>query len=181
MAAMLTTITALTLTLGSCRPAVPPKPSVVLEATDTVYGIGNYVGVTLLARLWTDGTIEWEENVGLTARKKLTTKISREDVTSIQKRLASIDLSMLQKKMGPYATYVDTGVELKIHIVTPKGVADATLANPWRSTLQQYKIGSEQQMPAGVKNLVCEVSRLRGRLTQDPIDPVCETPAAPSK
>lgn len=175
----------LSLLACSRRPSVPPEPQVILEATSTVHGIGDYVDVELWVRLKDDGSVEWEEtkweeNQGVftPGKKKFAKGIPVEDAIAIRQRLTMIDASQLQERMGPYAVYVDTHAELKVHLATSKGMIDLTLVNPWASATRRYKGAPIQEMTPSVKSIVCEVSRLRHRLTPQPLDEICELPTS---
>src|SRR5208337_1704957 len=167
----------------SRRPSVPPDPQVIIEATSTVHGIGDYVDTEMWVRLKDDGSVEWEDEgweqkVGAYTDNKYAKKISVEDAIAVRQRLLMIDASQLQKRMGPYAVYVDTSSELNVHLFTSKGMTDVTLVNPWASATSRYKGAPIQQMTLPVKSIVCEVSRLRHRLTPQPVDEICEPPGS---
>jgi hypothetical protein len=158
---------------------------VILEATSTRHGIGDYVFVELWVRLKDDGGVEWEEtewveNQGVFTheKKKFAKRISVEDAVAIRQRLMMIDASQLQERMGPFASYVDTDVELKVHIPTPKGNIDVALDNPWLSLSKRYKAWVLKPMTPSVKSIVCEVSRLRNRVSEQPVDEICEPPTS---
>ena len=168
----------LSLLACSRRPSVPFEPQVILEATSTVHG-SEYVDVELWVRLKDNGSVEWEErewqeNLIVYTHKKFAKKIPVEDAIAIRQRLLMIDASQLQERMGPFASYVDTSVELKVHIPTPKGNVDIVLDNPWQSLSKRYKAWVLKPMTPPVKSIVCEVSRLRNRLTPQPVDEICE-------
>jgi hypothetical protein len=40
------------------------SPIVVLEATNTIHGIGGYQNQQMLVRLTNDGNVEWDKRVG---------------------------------------------------------------------------------------------------------------------
>lgn len=161
-------IAALTVSISSATSQSP----VVLEATNTIHGVGNYTDKTLWVRLHDDGTIEWEENLDAVKRKKHISKISKSEVDSVKSRLESVDQKQLDKKMGPYAGYIDTSVELTIHLATSTGSSDFVLINPWGSKEKHWS--RVIPMSQDVRAIVCEISRLRNRLSQQPIDPACE-------
>ena len=102
----------------------PSESAVILEATNIIHGVGHHVDKTLLVRLRGDGTVEWEKYVGATKSEKHVAKLSTEDTKSIRERLNSIDQASFTGNMGPYAGYVDTWVELKIHLASNERVKD---------------------------------------------------------
>lgn len=178
-------VVTMSLSLWACSrlPSVPPEPQVILEATSTDHGIGDYVDTKLWVRLKDDGNVEWEDEewqkeLNAYTHKKLGKKIPVEDAIAIRQRLLMIDASQLQERMGPFAVYVDSSSELKVHFSTSKGTMDITLVNPWGSTKWKYKGAPIQQMTPSVKSIVCEVSRLRNRVSEQPLDEVCETPTS---
>jgi len=93
-----------------------------------------------LVRLRNDETVAWEENLGVINRKKHETKLSKDDVTAITQRLGLIDQGLRKPKMGRYATYVDTSVDLEIHLTTEKGTMDLRILNPWQSSEPRYGV-----------------------------------------
>jgi len=106
--------------------------------------------------------------------KKFAKEIPLEDAVAIRQRLVMIDASQLQGRMGPFATYVDTQVELRVHFLAQKGPLDLTIINPLESRTRRYKFRPLPDMPEAVKEVFCEVSHLRNRLTTQPVDEICE-------
>jgi hypothetical protein len=132
-------------------------------------------------RLKDDGSVEWEEtewveNQGVITfvKKKFAKKIPVGDAIAIRQHLMMIDASQLQERMGPYATYVDTEIEFKAHLLAQKGPVDLKIINPWGSSTRRYKFRPLPEMPQAVKEVVCEVSRLRNRVSEQPLDEICE-------
>jgi hypothetical protein len=122
-----------------CATSINPQsqvssPTVVVEATDTIHGIGGYQNTRLLVRLWDDGKLEWDNWVG-NAWKSQIGSVTIERVSAIKRSLDAIDGSRMRGKMGPYHIYTDTSVELRVRLTTSQGVLAFTLINPWSCEL----------------------------------------------
>ena len=153
---------------------VSTKSPIILEATNVIHGLGHYVGKTLLIRLREDGTVEWEKDLDAYKREKHVSKISAESMKSIRERLNEIDQSSFAGNMGPYATYVDTWVELKIHLASKEQVKDFTVENPWPSRIRK-------PVPQPVQQLLCELDRLRSSFVGEELEAGCKDEPPPRK
>ena len=177
---VLTTATAITAVIVLCAavtwPDEPSKSPIVLEAINKIYGVWQGPHTTLLVRVRKDGTVDWEDRSGSGQIKLRTENLSSADLSAIEHRLASIDHRLFEKTMGPYATYVDTEVSLDLVLTSGQQSEAFTLINPWKSKSRGHVLGSEKEMPEDVRTIICEVSRLRNRLSNDPIDEACGTP-----
>jgi len=150
--------------------SAPPAPSpIILEATNVVHDAG-YVATTLLVRLREDGTFEWERNLDARKREKRVAKVSAEVVQSTRRRLNALDQSSFTGIMGPYGIYVDTLVELKIHLANNEYVRDFIMRNPWPGTFDS------KPMPAPAKELLCELRRLRAFVSGEQLPADCKDP-----
>ena len=140
-----------------------PRPIVVLEAIDTVRGIGGYKNDELLVRLTGDGKVQWDKWVGR-AWKRQTSSLSAERMSETERSLDAIDHSGLRASMGPYYVYTDTETELRIRMATSRGELTFSVLNPWSG------LSTRKPMPKNVKTIVCEISRLRAQVAKEPID-----------
>jgi hypothetical protein len=153
------------------------KSALLLESINNIYGIGGK-DTQLLVRLKQDGTVEWEESVwqkplGRTYQRKIS-PISPEQVISIGNRLAVLNKDSFRAKMGPYNSYTDTSVELKVRMLTSKGIVAFSVFNPWLCTLPSCSMGKTKPIPEDVKAVICEVQKLRARLAGEAVDPMCK-------
>ena len=142
-------------------------PIVVLEATSMTRNQGAEMQY-LLVRLTDDGKVEWDKYLG-NAWERQTSSVTAERVSEIQRRLESIDWSLLHDAMGPYHIYVDTSWELQIHVATKQGDVSFSVKNPWPPSV----IPSRKPMPKDVKAVVCEISRLHAQVANTPVDEMC--------
>jgi hypothetical protein len=144
------------------------SPIVVLEATSTMHGIGGYQNQHMLVRLTNDGKVEWDKAVG-NAWERQTSSVSAERVSEIQRTLASIEKSLIHGTMGPYNIYIDTSVELQIHMAARQGEVTFSVMNPWPPSEMPRK-----PMPKDVKTVVCEIDRLHAQVASVPINQMCK-------
>jgi len=150
------------------------QPSVVLEATNSIHGVGGHVSNRLLVRLTTDGKVEWESVEWQGPNQLHSSRIPPEMVSALTERLNEVDLGGLQPKMGPYNGYVDTSVELFVHVATAKWNRQFSVINPWSGRR------AIQTVPRELKAVICEVDRLHVRVTGEQEEPMCvEKPPAP--
>ena len=157
------------------------ESTVVLEATNIIHGIGHYVGKTLLVRVREDGTVEWEKDLDAFKRERHVKKLSPEDVDSIRGHLNLIDQSLFSANMGPFATYTDTFVELRVHLASNKQAKNFVLQNPWPCSLPSCSQKAKKEMPVEVRALLCEISSLRSSLAREEPLLSCAEPQAQSK
>lgn len=146
-------------------------PIVVLEAINTIHGIGGHNDVQMLVRLTDDGKVQWDKWVGR-AWKRQTSSLSAERMSEIKRSLDAIDQGGLRANLGPYNVYTDTETELRIRMSTSRGELTLSVLNPWLSG----ESVEGKPMPKNVKAIVCEISRLRARVAKEPIDRLCQTP-----
>jgi len=153
-----------------------PSPTVVLEATNTIDGIGGYQNTSLLVRLTDDGKLTWDKWVG-NAWESQVGSLTTEGISAIKRSLDAIDGSRMRDKMGPYHTYTDTSVELRVRLTTSQGVFAFTVMNPW--SCETPSCLTRKPLPKDVRTVVCAINRLRVEVVPDePIDPMCKTPHA---
>ncbi len=143
-------------------------PVVVLDATSITRGVGGHEIQYLLVRLTDDGKVEWDKPVGNTWERQ-NTSVTAERVSEIQRTLGSIDKSLVHGTMGPYHVYVDTTVELQIHMTARQGEVTFSVMNPWPPSV----IPSRQRMPKNVKAIVCEIDSLHAQVASVPIMQMC--------
>lgn len=151
------------------------NPNVLLDATDSVHGIGGYINTRLLVRLTDDGRVEWDKWVN-NGEQRNASWISLAEVTSIERRLETVDETKITSKMGPYNIYVDTSVELSIRMATRTGLISFSVIDPWSSNLPRDALGKGRipPMPSDVESVVCEIDVLHGQISGDPIDRMCK-------
>jgi hypothetical protein len=165
-------------TLLFCPTPINPQsqvssPTVVLEATNTIHGIGGYQNTRLLVRLTDDGKLEWDKWVG-NAWESQVGSLTTERVSAIKRSLDAIDGSRMHDKMGPYHIYTDTSVELRVRLTTSQGLLAFTVMNPWSCETRSCLTG--KPLPKDVKTVVCGINRVRAQVVSDePIDPMCKT------
>jgi len=148
-----------------------PAPIVVLEATETVHGIGGYQDGQMLVRLTNDGKVEWDKWVGKAWERQISS-VTAERVSGIKRRLDAIDKSGVRAEMGPYYSYVDTSVELRIRITTSQGELSFSVMNPWSCDLPTCL--SRKPLPTDVKTVVCEISALQAQVADTSVDQMCK-------
>lgn len=148
-------------------PARSQTPAaIVVEATDSIGGIGGYEQKRLLVRLTSDGSVEWETVQWQKPNELHSAKIAPELAAAITRRLDEVDPEAIQPKMGPYNRYVDTSAELFIRINTPKWKRQFSVINPW----PHWPL---KPLPKELKIVICEVSRLRAQVAREPVEPMC--------
>lgn len=136
----------------------PPAPLIEVNHTYSVIG-GQHS--SLFVRLAQDGKVEWETWEFGKPNEMHSKIVSPEVVAGILHRLGEIDVSGIQRKMGPYNVYVDTGHELLIRIRVATWSREFSVSNPWPG--HQIK-----PLPKDLKNILCEVSRLRSQVSGEP-------------
>src|ERR1700721_3550317 len=163
----------LTLAVICCSKVDAPRRTaanlkVLLDATDTVHGIGGYKNTRMLVRLTDDGRVEWDKWVNKGWQRN-TSWISPAEVTSIKRRLETVDETKITSKMGPYNIYVDTSVELSIRMATRTGLISFSVIDPWSSNLPRDALGEGRipPMPDAVESVVCEIDVLHGQTLGD--------------
>ncbi len=144
-----------------------PQSQVVLEVWNVNYGIFNFRDEWLLVRLTSDGTVDWETTVALKSHKRHDAKVSAKEVTAIAERLRAIDGSGIKDRMGPYNTYTDTSVELKIQATLATGRRRFSVINPFPGYMPK-------PMPSDVKAIACEIYKLRSKVASEPLRPFCD-------
>jgi hypothetical protein len=165
-------VIALLAALPSTAQTQPPA-SIVVEATNSIRGIGGYERKCLLVRLTSDGKVQWETTQWQKPNELHSTKIAAELVSAMTQRLDEIDPEAIQPKMGPYNVYVDTSVELLVSITTSKWKRQFSVSNPWPGRRPI------KPLPKELKTVICEVSRLQAQVAEEPVEPLCaEVPAA---
>ena len=100
---------------------------------------------------------------------------------AIRERLNAIDLRAFTTSMGPFATYTDTFVELKIHLASEQQNKDFTLQNPWPCDLPSCSDLPKKNVPADVKAILCEISSLRSSLSGEPPLAPCDSGATANR
>jgi hypothetical protein len=156
---------------GAQSQASPPM--ILLEATSTLHGIGGYQSQLLLVRLTDDGKVEWDKLVGPRATERQTSSVSEERVSEIKRALGSIDESSLHGTMGPYHIYMDTSVELQIHMTVRKAEVAFSVMNPWPPT----EFPGHKRMPKDVRVVVCEIDKLHAQVADIPVTAMCKATA----
>jgi hypothetical protein len=154
------------------------RPLVLLEAVNIIHGVGHHTHTTLWARLRSDGSIEWETYANAERSAKHSTVIPHSVLATIKQRLDSINLSEMEEQSGPFATYVDPFVELKIDVASKTDHKMVTLVNPWGST-NLRKLGREKTMSPDLKKLFCTVDLIRNRVANDSLDSACANDSLP--
>jgi hypothetical protein len=147
-------------------------PVVVLEATSTLRGSGHYENQHLVVRLATDGNVEWDKAVGNAVWERQTGAVDAERVREIRRTLNAIDKNSLKGKMGPYHIYVDTSVELQIHLVVGQETVAFSVINPWLPDAWP----KHKPMPKDVKIVVCVIDRLQAQVASMPVNELCKGP-----
>jgi hypothetical protein len=155
--------------LASNTQSQDPPPTVVLEATSILRGIGSYEKEHLLSRLTNDGKVEWDKYVA-NKWERQTSSVTSERVSEIQRRLDSVDKSLLHDAMGPYYIYVDTSTEVKIRTTAKQRDVAFSVQNPWPPGI----IPSHKPMPKDVKAVLCEIDRLQAQVANLPIREMCK-------
>jgi hypothetical protein len=145
-----------------------PIPSVVLEATKVIHSNGSSYE-ELLVRLMNDGKVEWDARIGDQKDVRRATTITSEQVTSIQQALDATNRGGLHEKMGPYYGNTDIWGELRFRIGSPNGEFRFSVINPWPG---ERKI---KPLPQKVKSIICEASKLRSKIAEEPLDKMCES------
>ncbi len=164
----------LTCISGACVMAsvVPPAsapPVVILEATNTHRGIGNYVDKRLLLRLTEDGKIEWDKWTPSNRLERQTGSVSADVVSKVRDTLNGIDYSKFRERMGPYYIDIDTSSELEVRMNAKTGSLKFTLLNPWYSGMPR------EAMPRDVRVVVCQIDALYTQKTGNPPDRTCKS------
>jgi hypothetical protein len=140
--------------------------AVVVEATSTMRGIGNYVDQRLWVRLTKDGKMEWEEPVLGKPNELHSAQVSPKQLGAIEQDLNSIDWGKVHGQMGPYNIYIDTSVEVRIHAATTAGDRQVAIVNPWP--------GSHQKpLPIELKRILCQLDALHAQATGQPTQKMC--------
>jgi hypothetical protein len=158
-----------------CSPQSPASgPDVVLEVTNVLSG-HHYTDKKLLLRIEKNGRVEWDagQRVGDSYERRATT-MTLAQVQSVQQRLDAIDKSGMLPKMGPYNTYTDTSMELRIRITSPDGEHGFRVINPRPCGLPSCSMGKATPLPKEVKLMVCEVYKLRAQVADEPIEKMCD-------
>jgi hypothetical protein len=150
-------------------------PNLVVEARNVIHGIGGIQANDLLVKLTTDGKAEWDVNLAWNKTRRNSATIPPEEVTAIQQRLDSIDKSDIKPQTGPYATYVDTVVELTVGVRSGNAPIHFVLTNPWLPKNPGPLRDGEKAMPSEVKSIVCEIDRLRAELTKQTLESMCDS------
>jgi hypothetical protein len=150
----------------------------VLESTNTIFYGDGHKDVQLLVRLTQNGKVQWEEPVwqkqlGLSYKRRVAS-ISPEQVGAIKERLDRIGRNSFHTKIGPYNTYTDTSVELRLRVHTSAGSLAFTVINPWPRD-PPYSSSKTKPLPTDVRAVICEASRLRAQLAGEPVPPMCES------
>jgi hypothetical protein len=141
-------------------------PSVVIEASNSIQSDGREQK-ELFVRLSSDGKVEWETTEWQKPNELHSSRIAPELVSAITNRLVAVDPEAIQAKMGPYNRYVDTSSELFIRINTLKWNRQFSVLNPW----PHWPV---KPLPKELKAVICEVVRLRAKVTREPVEPLCE-------
>jgi hypothetical protein len=137
-----------------------------------------YVDKTLFIKLAEDGTATWEENVTATSHRRHVSKISKEDTAAIAQRLSAIQAHGIEARMGPYDTYTDTSVELRITALQMERITRFTVWNPTGCQGPNCIPGGlKKPVPENVRSIVCESVSLRIRMTSEPTSQFCSTTA----
>lgn len=97
------------------------RAKLLIEATQTMSGIGTYRTQHLWVRLMKDGSLEWEELVWGKANQIHSSQVSQNRVAAIEKDLDSTDWTKSRGKLGPYNVYMDSSVEIQIRVATATG------------------------------------------------------------
>ena len=146
------------------------RKDLLIEATQTIHGIGNYREQHLWVRLMKDGSLEWEESGSPFSGKPNQThssQISAKRVAAIEEDLNSTDWTGSRGRMGPYNGYVDSSVEIQVHLVTGTGDHQFVVINPW-----PYR--ALKALPAKLKHTLCQLQIVRAQASgQDKIMAMC--------
>lgn len=147
---------------------------VVLEVIQVLSGL-HYTDKKLLLRMEKNGIVEWDAaKRGSYERRKTT--MTLEQVQSVQQGFVAIQQSgVLPKNMGPYNTYTDTSVELRIRITSPNGEHRFRIINPWPCGMPSCSMAKATPLPRQVKLMFCEISKLRAQVADEPIEKMCES------
>jgi hypothetical protein len=145
------------------------SPTVLLEATSIMHGVGGYEEKHLFVRLTGDGKVEWDKYVG-NSWERQASSVTAERVLEIQRTLDSIDKSLVHGTMGPYHIYVDTSTELKIHMTARQGDVSFSVQNPWPPSV----IPNHKPMPKDVKAVLCEADWLQAQVANLPVSELCK-------
>ena len=161
---------------STTRDAQPHVTSsgVVFEATNELTQFNGRTA-RLLVRLTDDGKVEWDKYVRRNVWEPQTSSISAERLSEIRRTLNSIDTSQLHGVMGPYHIYVDTSVELQIHMAARQGEVTFSVRNPWSPSV----IPTRKLMPKEVRAVVCEIDGLHAQVAGDPVDQMCKESTSP--
>jgi hypothetical protein len=161
----------------ACAQANRSGPVVVLEATETIYGLHSK-SVQLLVRISGDGKVEREEWDGKSYKRRVKS-VSVEQVSSIKKNLYLADKDTFHARMGPYNTYTDTSSEVRVRVFTSNGSLTFTVINPWPCELLSCSFGRSKPLPKDVKAIICEVGSLRTQLAGEPVYRMCKPNESP--
>jgi hypothetical protein len=150
----------------------------VLECTKTIFSGNGHKDVQLLVRLTQNGKVQWEEPVwqkqlGLSYKRRVAW-ISPEQVGAIKERIDRIDRNSFHTKIGPYNSYTDTSVELRLRVHTSAASLAFTVINPWPHD-PPYSSSKIKPLPTDVRAVICEASRLRAQLAGEPVPLMCES------
>jgi hypothetical protein len=145
--------------------------TLVLEATNTMRGIGGYKNTLLLVRLSDDGRLEWDKYVG-NASQRHVGSLPIQRVSAIKTSLDAVDGSRMRGTKGPFHTYADTSNALRVRLATSHGVVAFTLINPWSCKVPSCL--TRKPLSKDLKTVVCEIERLRAEVVRDEhMDQMC--------
>lgn len=142
------------------------SPQILMEATNTLFGLGGHREQHLLVRLTTDGAVEWDGWADGKCKRQ-TGSISRQRVTEIERALKQVDTKSLHGTLGPYYVYVDTMTQLAIRVHVGGQDLTFTVENPW------VGLPGGKSMPRDVRVVVCEVDKLYRQTAKEPTAGPC--------
>ena len=145
---------------------------VILSATNTILGVSGK-NVQLFVSLTEDGKVEWDQFVNNSVKRR-STVISVEQLSAIKRDLGVIKTGPFRAVMGPYNTYTDTSVELRIRMMGANGRFTFTVVNPWKCDLPSCSQAKTRTMPAEVQAVLCEVGKLRSTVAEELNYQICE-------
>jgi hypothetical protein len=127
----------------------------------------------LFVRVWSDKKVQYQKFDGDSTL--VTSTISDDQLSSLQRRLDVIDTSKIKEHTKPYHTYEHSSQEWQIGIYSRGSGFNFTVINPWPEAVPGPKLRQGKRLPKEVKAIICECSKIRALVSGEPANPSCDS------
>jgi hypothetical protein len=159
--------------------SISNAPTVVLESFNIVHEIVDTMRTSLFIRVWSDKKVEYQKSSEDYA--VVTASVSDDQLSSLHQRLDAIDMRKIKDQMGPFNVYEHSVLEVLISLSSRGSRFNFKVINPWPEGVPGRSLKKGKLLPKEVKAIICECSRIRSLVSQESIDPNCDSGHVPAK